>query len=68
MGNKIRLDTRQETQITPSDQVFRPEFGRTMSRSFPEPSADETSKAQPNVALMKTNKLLHRMTEINECF
>ena len=73
MGTKRSLDTRQETQITPFDHLFRPESGRTTSRSFPElsvsvPKADETSKAQPNVALMKSNEPLHRMTEINECF
>ena len=37
MGTKRWLDTRQETQITPFHHVFRPEFGRTTSRSFPEP-------------------------------
>ena len=57
MGTKRSLDTRQETQITPFDHLFRPESGRTTSRSFPElsvsvPKADETSKAQPNVALI----------------
>ena len=72
MGTKRSLDTRQETQITPFDHVFR----RSLDAQHPVRSrnlqflcpADETSKAQPNVALMKSNEPLHRMAEINECF
>lgn len=42
-----------------------PFFSRNLQFLCP---VDETSKAQPNVALIKTNKLLHRTAEINECF